>query len=79
VVRFALAALICGGFWELWNFHSYAKWVYAVPYVQAFQIFEMPVAGFAGYLPFGLECAAVAAWICPKLIGAYESRDLKSP
>ena len=78
VVRFALAALICGGFWELWNFHSYAKWVYAVPYVQAFQIFEMPVAGFAGYLPFGLECAAVAAWICPKLIGAYDSRDLKS-
>ncbi|HNX34388.1 MAG TPA: hypothetical protein PKM57_07165 [Kiritimatiellia bacterium] len=79
VVRFALAALICGGFWEMWNLHSYAKWVYAVPYVQAFQIFEMPVAGFAGYLPFGLECAAVAAWICPKLIGAYDSRDLKSP
>lgn len=68
-VRFALAALICGGFWELWNFHSYAKWVYAVPYVHAFQIFEMPLVGFAGYLPFGLECAAVAAWICPALVG----------
>lgn len=69
VARFALAALICGGFWELWNFHSSAKWVYAVPYVQAFQIFEMPVVGFAGYLPFGLECAAVAAWILPALAG----------
>ncbi len=66
-VRFALAALICGGFWEMWNFHSFAKWVYAVPYVHAFRIFEMPVVGFAGYLPFGLECAAVAAWVWPAL------------
>jgi hypothetical protein len=68
-VRFALAALICGFFWEMWNVHSLAKWVYAVPYVHAFQIFEMPVVGFAGYLPFGLECAAVAAWILPELAG----------
>jgi len=74
-VRFALASLICGGFWEMWNFHSFAKWVYAVPYVHAFQIFEMPVVGFAGYLPFGVECAAVAAWILPALAGAGESRE----
>jgi hypothetical protein len=69
VVRFALSALICGFFWEMWNFHSFAKWIYAVPYVHAFQIFEMPVVGFTGYLPFGLECAAVAAWILPELAG----------
>jgi hypothetical protein len=68
-VRFALAALVCGFFWELWNWHSCAKWVYAVPYVHAFQLFEMPAVGFAGYLPFGLECAAVAAWILPALAG----------
>lgn len=68
-VRFALSALICGGFWEMWNFYSYAKWVYSVPYVHAFQVFEMPAVGFAGYLPFGLECAAVAAWIFPALAG----------
>jgi hypothetical protein len=69
-VRFSLAALICGFFWEMWNFHSCAKWVYAVPYVHAFQLFEMPALGFAGYLPFGLECAAVAAWVLPALAGA---------
>ena len=68
-VRFALAALICGGFWEMWNFHSLAKWIYSVPYVHRFQIFEMPVIGFTGYLPFGVECAAVAAWILPALAG----------
>jgi hypothetical protein len=68
IVRFALAALICGFFWETWNFHSLAKWVYAVPYVHAFQYCEMPAIGFAGYLPFGLECAAVTAWILPDLV-----------
>ena len=55
----ALAALFCGFFWEMWNFYSHAKWVYSVPYFQAFHIFEMPLLGYTGYLPFGLECACV--------------------
>lgn len=54
------AALICGFFWEMWNFHSHARWVYQVPFVGRFLIFEMPLLGFAGYLPFGLECAVIA-------------------
>ena len=56
----ALAALQCGFFWELWNYYSAAKWIYTVPFVQRFQVFEMPVVGFTGYLPFGIECAAIA-------------------
>jgi hypothetical protein len=60
LVRLSLAALICGFFWEMWNMYSLARWVYAVPYVGRFHIFEMPVLGFAGYGPFGWECAAVA-------------------
>jgi len=56
----ALAALICGCFWEMWNFYSLARWEYAVPFVQRFTLFEMPLLGYAGYLPFGLECLAVA-------------------
>jgi len=55
----AMSALMCGFFWELWNYHSLAKWIYAVPYVGRFRIFEMPVLGYAGYLPFGLECAVI--------------------
>jgi hypothetical protein len=73
-VRFALASLICGWFWEMWNFHSAAQWIYAVPYVHRFQIFEMPAVGFAGYLPFGIECAAVAAWVLPALAGKSQNR-----
>lgn len=56
----ALAALQCGFLWELWNFHSAAKWVYAVPFVDRFHVFEMPLLGFTGYLPFGIECLAIA-------------------
>jgi hypothetical protein len=54
-----LAALLCGVFWETWNFGSYAKWVYAVPYVDALHVFEMPLLGYAGYLPFGVLCAGI--------------------
>lgn len=52
----ALAALVCGFFWEMWNFRSLAHWEYAVPFVQRFHLFHMPLAGYAGYLPFGAVC-----------------------
>jgi len=67
--RFAVASLICGFCWETWNYYALAKWIYAVPWVHRFQIWEMPLLGFAGYLPFGVECAVVTAWISPGLIG----------
>lgn len=57
------AALVCGFFWEMWNFYSLAGWEYSVPFVNKFHIFEMPLPGYAGYLPFGLQCGLVAQWI----------------
>ena len=60
VVLSALAALLCGFFWEMWNWQSLAHWEYSVPFVHRYQIFAMPLLGYAGYLPFGLECVAVA-------------------
>lgn len=59
----AIAALVCGFFWELWNWQSLAKWIYTVPGVDRWHLFEMPALGYAGYLPFGLECLLVAEWI----------------
>jgi hypothetical protein len=56
----ALAALVCGLFWEMWNWGSAAQWHYSVPYVQRFHLFAMPLLGYTGYLPFGLECALTA-------------------
>jgi hypothetical protein len=56
----ALSALVCGFFWEMWNILSLEKWIYTVPFVDRFHLFEMPLLGYAGYLPFGLECALIA-------------------
>ncbi|MCJ7594535.1 MAG: hypothetical protein MUO52_07190, partial [Desulfobacterales bacterium] len=50
VLASALTALVCGFFWEMWNDYSLAKWVYHVPFVHRFQVFEMPLLGYAGYL-----------------------------
>jgi hypothetical protein len=47
--------LICGFFWEMWNFFSYPRWIYQVPFVNFWHIFEMPLIGYLGYLPFALE------------------------
>ncbi len=50
------SGLVCGLFWELWNFWAGAKWVYTLPYFQFWRVFEMPVLGFLGFPPFALEC-----------------------
>jgi len=55
-----IASLLCGFFWELWNSGCEVRWIYTVPYVNRWKVFEMPLLGFAGYLPFGVECAAIA-------------------
>ena len=57
----ALASLQCGFFWELWNYGATASWKYNIPFVDRFHLFEMPLLGYAGYLPFGLECILVAS------------------
>lgn len=69
VLQPALAALVCGFFWELWNSRSLAQWHYSIPYVQRFPIFEMPLLGYAGYLPFGVECALVMQLVAQLLRG----------
>jgi len=56
----ALAAIICGFFWEMWNWKSLAHWEYSIPYVDRYHLFAMPVLGYLGYLPFGLECQVIA-------------------
>ena len=57
-----LGGLTCGFFWELWNYYSSPKWLYRVPYVDFWHIFEMPLLGYLGYLPFALELYAMYAF-----------------
>ena len=58
-----MSAVICGFFWEMWNFYSLAHWEYSFPFVQWFHLFEMPILGYAGYLAFSLECMAVSVML----------------
>jgi hypothetical protein len=55
----ALAGLTCGFFWEMWNVFSMPKWTYSVPLVPQQRLFEMPLLGYSGYIPFAFECFAV--------------------
>ncbi len=63
VLPMALAALLCGFFWEMWNWKSLAHWEYSIPFVQRYHIFAMPVLGYAGYLPFGVECYIIGSLV----------------
>jgi hypothetical protein len=51
-----LSGWICAWFWEFWNYWAAAKWHYIFPIFQHYKIFEMPVLGYLGFLPFALEC-----------------------
>ena len=59
VIALGCGCLVCGFFWEMWNFYSYPKWVYRIPYADWLPLFEMPLAGYLGYLPFSLELFAL--------------------
>jgi hypothetical protein len=62
-----VGGLICGFFWELWNFYSYPKWVYEVPFVDFLHVFEMPLLGYGGYLPFAMELHALYHFVLGSL------------
>jgi hypothetical protein len=65
VASLGTGALICGFFWEMWNFYSLPKWIYHTPGAQFLHIFEMPLLGYGGYVPFALELYALKALISP--------------
>ena len=52
------AGLTCGLLWEGWNFWASPKWTYHVSYAGQARLFEMPLLGYGGYLPFALELYA---------------------
>ena len=59
VVALGAGALVCGWFWEMWNYWAFPKWQYTISFVDFAHVFEMPLLGYGGYLPFGLEAYTV--------------------
>jgi hypothetical protein len=63
IFNLAAAGLVCGWFWEMWNIYSMPKWVYTVPHVDFLKVWEMPVLGYGGYVPFAFEILAYYALV----------------
>jgi len=59
VISLWLGVLLTAFFWEMWNYYSYPKWIYHVPWGGWLKIFEMPLLGYGGYLPFAQELYAL--------------------
>src|SRR5215216_1512457 len=59
VISLWLGVLLTAFFWEMWNYLAYPKWIYHVAWGNWLHIFEMPLLGYGGYLPFALELYAV--------------------
>jgi hypothetical protein len=70
VISLWLGVLLTAFFWEMWNYYSYPKWIYHVPLGNWLHIFEMPLLGYGGYLPFANELYAlyhlVTGWLGEK-------------
>lgn len=59
VISLWLGVLLTAFFWEMWNYYGYPKWIYHVPWGNWLHVFEMPLLGYGGYLPFALELYAL--------------------
>ena len=66
LISLAIGALICGFFWEMWNYWSWPQWVYHTPGVEHLHIFKMPLLGYGGYIPFAFELYALMNFISPR-------------
>jgi hypothetical protein len=65
VISLSLGALVCGLFWEMWNYYAFPKWIYHVPVLGFWLVFEMPLLGYGGYVPFALELYALKNFLWP--------------
>lgn len=73
VISLSLSTLMCGFFWEMWNYYSYPKWIYDTPMVNFLHIFEMPLLGYIGYIPFSWELFALYNFISGSIFKVKEN------
>ena len=60
---FFVGGVVCGVLWEFWNYWAHAKWVYTVPIMQDFKVFEMPLVGYLGVPAFAYECFIMTTFV----------------
>jgi len=60
----AAAGLASGFVWEFFNFWAGSHWEYSLPYFEFGRIFQMPILGYLGFIPFALEVMAIYGLLC---------------
>jgi hypothetical protein len=63
ILNLIAAGFICGVLWEFWNYWARAKWIYTVPIMEEWRIFEMPLPGYFGFPAFALECFTMYVFV----------------
>ncbi len=76
LIQLFLTGLIAGIFWEFWNYWATAKWIYSVPILGHIKVFEMPILGYLGFLPFAVEVYVM--WELVKKIIKVDQSAVKS-
>jgi len=55
ILSWLLAGFAAGVLWEGLNYWAGSHWEYTIPYLNFCRIFQMPVFGYGGFLPFAIE------------------------
>lgn len=57
--RLLAGGMWAGLIWEFFNFWARCKWIYTVPFMEDWKLFEMPFLGFLGFPVLALEAFAL--------------------
>ena len=66
IARLMAAGLFAGVLWESFNGLARARWIYTVPFLEHWKIFEMPLVGFLGFPFFALEVWSLYHVLAPR-------------
>jgi hypothetical protein len=76
IVAVMTGTLFTGFWWEVWNLQSSPKWIYTIPYLGFWKIFEMPILGYLGYPLFGLIVYSYTMFVLSGVLGKQTAQNL---
>ncbi len=80
MLRLLAGGALAGIAWEGFNYWARCKWIYTVPGLEDWKIFEMPILGFLGFPVLALNAFAFYSFICHLIRGGkhWEETDMYS-
>jgi predicted flap endonuclease-1-like 5' DNA nuclease len=66
IARIMAGGLFAGALWESFNSVAQGRWIYTVPFLEHWKIFEMPPVGFVGFAFFALEVWSLYHLLAPR-------------